>query len=233
MKRISLSTIAAALMVIGSVTAAAQSRYTDAGATSKFSVGIGIAPGVSLPIGTLDEGDESGLGFAFRGGLNATYPISNEFSAFLNTGLDVRNLGVKEDTLLDSRFYKVQYFFIQPGISYSSLGLSLNIGVPLSGSQPTPRIPGLDVPVDLTQDVESDVFEMLIEPRLNGTLVLIDDASYWLGLDISVGLALNALYKEEFQRPKEIDDGRTLVPASQALSIHLGGTFQFGLFDTF
>lgn len=233
MKRISLSTVAAALLVLGSFNAMGQSRYTDAGSTSKFSIGLGIAPGIAVPIGTLDEGDGAGLGFAFRGGLNATLPISNEFSVFFNTGLDVRNLGVKEDTLLDSRFYKAQYFYIQPGISYSSLGLSLNIGLPLSGSEPVPRIPGLNVPTDQTADVKSDVYEMLIEPRLNGTLVLLNDELYWLGLDISVGLPLNTLYKEEFQRPEEIDDGRTLVPGAKALSAHLGLTFQFGLFDTF
>lgn len=233
MKRISLSTVAAALLVLSSFNAMGQSRYTDAGSTSKFSLGIGIAPGIAVPIGTLDEGDDAGLGFAFRGGLNATLPITNEFSAFFNTGLDLRNVGVKEDTLLDSRFYSVRYFYIQPGISYASLGLSLNVGFPMGGSEPVPRIPGLNVPVDQTADVESDVYEMMIEPRLNGSLVLIDDELYWLGLDISVGFPLNTLYKEEFHRTEAIDDGRTLVPGTKALSAHLGLTFQFGLFDTF
>lgn len=234
MKRISLLAVAAAsLLVLGSAGAAAQSRYTDAGATSKFSLGLGVAPGIAVPIGTLDEGDGAGLGFAFRGGLNATLPLSNEFSVFLNTGIDMRNLGVKEDTLLDSRFYQAQYFYIQPGISYSSLGISVNIGVPMGGSEPVPRFTGHSVPVDQTQDVDAEAYELMIEPRLNGTLVLMDAEDYWLGLDISVGLPLNTLYKEEFHRPEAIDDGRTLVPAAKALSAHLGLTFQFGLFDSF
>src|SRR5687768_7264449 len=37
-----------------STIALGQSRYTDAASTSMFSIGVGVAPGISLPIGTLD-----------------------------------------------------------------------------------------------------------------------------------------------------------------------------------
>lgn len=212
----------------------AQTRYTDAGARSKFSVGLGVLPGISLPIGKLDDEDAAALGFALRAGLNVTYPFSTEMAAFFNAGLDIRNPGIKEDSLLDSRYYSVTYFAIQPGISYSSIGLSLLVGIPMSGSEPVPRVPGQDVAVDATQDVPKDVLEMLIEPRLSGTLALMDEEAYWLGLDISVGLPLTKLYKEEYQRSEEDDgSGRTLVPATSPLSVNLGLTFQFGLFDTF
>ena len=208
----------------------AQTRYIGAGATLKFSIGAGVAPGISLPIGTLDKEDDSALGFALRGGLNVRYPFSTEMAVFLNTGIDIRNPGVKEDSLLDPRFYNVSYFYIQPGIWYSSLGLSLNIGIPMSGSEPVPRDSG--VRVDDTRDIASDMYELLLEPRLNGTLILMDEESYWLGLDISVGLPLNTLYKEEFQRTEE-ENGRTLVPSTSPFSAHLGLTFQFGLFNAF
>ncbi|MCE2503083.1 MAG: hypothetical protein J4G05_03345 [Chlorobi bacterium] len=72
----------------------------------------------------------------------------------------------------------------------------------------------------------------MLVPRLNGTLILIDQESYWHGLDISVGLPLNTLYKEEFQRTEE-ENGRTLVPSTSPFSAHLGLTFQFGLFNAF
>ena len=233
MKRtvLSLSILAFSMCCISGVYA--QSRYTDAGATAKFSIGAGVAPGISLPIGTLDDGDEAALGFALRAGLNITYPLSTEIGTFLNAGIDIRNPGVKEDSLLDSRYYSVTYLFIQPGFSYSSLGLSLNIGIPMSASQPVPRIAGSNVGVDETQEVATDALELLLEPRLNGTLSLMDEESYWLGLDISLGLPLNKLYKEEFQRPEEIDDGRTLVPSTSPFTAHLGLTFQFGLFDAY
>ena len=233
MKHFSLFAVAASLLILGTFTTQAQTRYTDAGSTSKFSIGIGAAPGISVPIGTLDQGDAAALSVAFRGGLNMTYPFSTEMSAFFNAGLDDRNLGVKEDTLLTARNYNVQYFFVQPGISYSSIGLSVNIGIPLSASEPVPRLPGLNVPVDSTQDVPTEQLNLLIEPRLNGTLTLMDNENYWLGLDLSVGIPVTALYKKDYQRPEEIDDGRTLIPATKPLTAHLGLTFQFGLFDAF
>lgn len=234
MKRLTLSAFSLLVMIaLGSLTTFAQSRYTDAGSTSQFSIGIGAAGGFTTPLGDLDETDEAALGFGFRGGVNITYPFTNELSGFLNAGLDVRNLGVKEDSSLDARFYNAQYFFVQPGISYSSIGLSLNIGVPVSASQPVPSLPGVDP--DATMEVATETLELLLEPRLNGTLVLMDNKTYWLGVDISVGFPLNKLYKEEFQRPKDqlLDDGRTLVPSTAPFAAHLGLTFQFGLFDTF
>lgn len=234
MKRIVLSLFILVFSACFASNVEAQSRYTEAGATSKFSVGVGVAPGISLPVGTLDTEDEAALGFALRAGLNITYPLSTEISTFLNTGIDIRNPGVKEDSLLDARFYSVTYLYVQPGISYSSLGLSLNIGIPMSASEPKPRTAGSNVSVDETQEVATDALELLLEPRLNGTLTLIDEDSYWLGLDISLGLPLNKLYKEEFQRPVEVDlDGRTLVPATSPFTAHLGLTFQFGLFDAY
>ncbi len=222
----------ALLLVVMTPAASGQSRYTEAGATSKFSIGVGVAPGLSVPIGTLDTEDEAGLGFALRAGLNMTYPLSTEMAAFLNLGLDSRNLGVKEDSLLDPRFGNVQYLFIQPGFSYSSLGLSLNIGLPMSATTPVART-SQDVDLDATEEVAKENIEMLLEPRLNGTLVLMDEESYWLGLDISVGLPLNQLFTEEYARTEEVDDGRTLVGSTSPFAAHLGLTFQFGLFDAF
>ena len=228
-----LFTAAVALLLIGMVpTAEGQSRYTEAGATSKFSIGVGVAPGIAVPIGTLDSLDEAGLGFAIRAGLNMTYPLSTELAAFLNLGLDSRNIGVKEDTLLDPRIGNVQYFFIQPGFSYSSIGISLNVGLPLSATTPVARN-NPDVDLDATEEVAKENIEMLLEPRLSGLLVLMDEDAYWLGLDISVGLPLNTLFTEEYSRPEEDDDGRTLVGSTSPLSAHFGVTFQFGLFDAF
>ena len=234
MKRTVLSLFILVFSTCCVATMQGQSRYTEAGATSKFSVGVGVAPGISLPIGTLDTGDEPALGFALRAGLNVTYPLSTELATFLNIGLDMRNPGVKEDTLLDPRFYHVSYLFIQPGLSYSSLGISLNVGIPMSATEPKPRTPGTTVGVDETQEVPTEAIELLLEPRLNGTLTLMDNKDYWLGLDISVGVPLNKLYKEIYQRPVEVDlDGRTLVPGTAPFSAHLGLTFQFGLFDAY
>lgn len=235
MKRLTLSAFTAVFMIaLGSLTVLAQTRYTDAGSTSKFSIGIGAAGGFAVPLGDLDENDEAALGFAFRGGVNITYPFTTEMSAHLNAGLDIRNLGVKEDSSLDARFYNAQYFFVQPGISYSSIGLSLNIGVPVSASQPVPVFPGLPVTdPDATVEVPTETLELLLEPRLNGTLVLLNNEMLWLGVDISVGFPLNKLYKEEYQRDKDLDDGRTLVPNASPFAAHLGLTCQFGLFDAF
>ena len=221
------------LMPLLTLDLSAQSRYTDAGATNKFSIGPSVLPGISVPIGTLDDEDEAGLGFAVRLGIDITYPLSTDLSMLLGTGLDIRNLGVREDSLLDPRFGSVQYFYVEPGISYSSIALSLNVGVPMSGTEPVARAVGFDGDLDATNDIDSENLEMLLEPRLTGNLVLMDEKAYWLGLKVGVGLPLNDLYKEAFQRAEEFDDGRTLVGSTSPLSAHLGVTFQFGLFDAF
>lgn len=221
-------------LLLGSVAAEAQSRYTDAGATNKFSIGVTAQPGISVPVGTLDSLDEAGLGFAFRGGLEIVYPFSVDLSGLLSVGLDMRSLGVREDTLLDPRSGSVQYLFFEPGISYASIALSLNIGLPMSGTQPTPRGTGFTGDLDATEDVPSENLEMLLEPRLSGTLVLMDEKAYWLGLKIGVGFPLNDLYKAESQRdPDDDSSGYTLIGSTSPLSAHLGATFQFGLFDAF
>lgn len=221
------------LFVLAAVTeASAQTRYTNAGATSKFSIGPSFAPGIALPTGTLDDGDDAGLGFAWRGGVSIVYPLSTDMSAFLHAGFDSRDLGVREDTLLDPRFSSVQYLFVQPGFSFSSIGLSLNVGIPMSGSEPTARPAGTPDP-ETDNEVATENIEMLLEPRLNGTLVLMNEVDYWLGLDISFGFAINSLFKEDFQRPVEVDDGRTRIGESTHFTVHLGATFQFGLFDAF
>ncbi len=213
-------------------TADAQTRYTNSGATSKFSIGLGFAPGIALPTGTLDDGDDAGLGFAWRGGVNITYPLSTNVSGWLNVGLDSRDLGVREDTLLDPRFGSFRYLFIQPGFSYSSIGLSVNIGLPMSGTEPTPRPSGSPDP-ETSRDIESENIRMLIEPRLSGILTLMNEPDYWLGLDVSVGFAVSKLYQDDFIRPEEVDDGRTRIGEGSSFTAHIGATFQFGIFDAF
>ncbi len=233
--RLSLISGVATLLLLSLVAAPAQaqSRYTDAGATNKVSIGATVQPGISVPVGTLDDGDEAGLGFALRAGIDIIYPLSTDLSILLGAGLDSRNLGIREDSLLDPRSGNVQYLFVEPGISYSSIGLSLNIGIPMSGTEPVARSVGFNGDLDATIEVASENIEMLLEPRLSGSLVLMDEKSYWLGIKIGVGLPLNELYKKEFQRSEEFDDGRTLVGSTSPLSAHLGLTFQFGLFDAF
>lgn len=233
--RLSLISGLAALLLLSlaTVPSLAQSRYTDAGATNKFSIGVTVQPGISVPIGTLDDEDEAGLGFAIRAGIDIIYPLSPDLSVLLGAGLDSRNLGVREDSLLDPRFGNVQYLYVEPGISYSSIGLSLNVGIPMSGTQPVARGVGFSGDLDATNEVASENIEMLLEPRLTGTLVLMDSKAYWLGIKIGVGLPLNDLFKEEAQRLEEFDDGRTLIGSTSPLSAHLGLTFQFGLFDAF
>lgn len=218
MKRFVCTTFALAILVaFGSLTATAQSRYTDAGATSKLSAGLGASIGFVVPTGDFTGADPA-LGIGYRVGLNTTAPFTDEVSGMLNLGIDGRSFSVSPEGSNDVYATNVQYFFVQPGFSYSSLGLSVNLGFPIGASATNP------INTDETIDLETDQFEMMLEPRLNATLVLMDEEAYWLGLDISFGLMVNKLVKEEFQI-----DG-TIAEAS-AFTGHLGLTWQFGLVD--
>lgn len=218
----------------------AQTDYSYRGALSRLSIGVGASFGFAVPVGDLTDTslgnhgkiDEAAPGFATRFGLNLSYPLSRTIRLHLASGLDIRNVGKKlhnfdaEGTELNSRPYNVQYFYIEPGFSYSAFKLSLNIGLPMSASQPIPD-PAGTVASDQTMEVPSDNVEMMLEPRLEASLVLIDEEMGWLGLTFGGGFPLNTLFKKDetsLLYPSEGD-----IPSTRALNLQLGLTYQFAI----
>ncbi len=220
---------------LGATSLHAQTDYSYRGALSRLTIGAGASFGFVLPVGTLDTAldnriiEETAPGLGLRFGLNASYPLSRTIRVHLGSGLDMRNVGKKlkegngEGTELDARSYNMQYFYIEPGFSYSAFKLSLNIGMPMSAT-----MPGLDPadtqPADASVDVEGEELEMMLEPRLGATLVLHDDEMGWLGLLLDLGFPLNTFYKESSPLFKEGD-----IQGTNGLNVMLGLTYQFSI----
>jgi hypothetical protein len=214
--------LAAALLVSGSaMTIHAQTDYSSRKASSRLGVGAGASIGVALPIsGELPDSVEAAPGFAFRGGLNLTYPVTSSFGVLFNFGLDTRGVGKKFKSESDNRVWRLNYLFLEPGISISAFRLSVNIGLPSGGSEPLGAVGA----ATSSRDIESDELEMMIEPRIGGTLILVDTKEWWLGLNVDAGMTINRVFKDEIA-----DVMKTDVHAMKMLSAHLGLTWQFGV----
>jgi|GEM_PF-6873604 len=218
--RLSLSTLlAAATLALVATNLTAQSDYSLRKATSKFSIGAGFGLGVTFPTGPLDSNLENTPGLSYRFGLNARYPISRMFSALLGIGGDFRQVGKKVSGQSSGQNYNFTYLFVEPGVEIRSFRASLNIGIPGGVKAPNPLDPNGD-----QIDPGSDVQEMLLEPRIGGTLVIMENERSWLGLNIDGGIALNTFYKKDAAAFREND-----TPAAHSINLMLGATYQFGL----
>jgi hypothetical protein len=215
-----LATIALLLVAGASPALHGQTDYSSRKATSRLGIGVGASIGVAVPIsGDLPDSVEAAPGFAFRGGLNITYPITHTIGVFFNTGIDTRGVGKKIAGEADNRVYSATYFFLEPGISLSAFKVSVNIGLPSAFS-----FPEKEAFSPATGDLK-ELMETMIEPRLGGTLVLVDQKEWWLGLNVDIGMTLNTLFKEEYISPLFDND----VPAMKMFSGHFGLTWQFGV----
>lgn len=202
----------------------AQTDYSSRKASTRLSAGVGASGGIALVTGTLPKGVESAPGFAYRVGLNLQYPINRTIGIQFNTGLDSRSYGRKRANVTDADLFTGRYFFIEPGLSWSSFRLSVNIGLPLGGTEPLVDTVANTVTYP---DMASDALGTMIEPRIGATLVMIDDKSYWLGLTVDAGLAVSSFYDEAYRTSHNISTES--VEAGRGLTGHLGVTYQFSI----
>lgn len=218
--RFSLRTLlASAVLVLSATGLAAQSNYSNQKATGKFSIGGGFSLGVTIPTPTLDSNMEPTPGFSYRIGVNARYPFARTVAGTLAFGLDGRQVGTKVSGQPEGSNYNFSYFFIEPGVQISAFRVGMNIGMPMGAKEPDP----LD-PTGNQVDAADDAQEMLLEPRLGATLVLMEDQKAWLGLNVDLGLALNTFYSESSASFTEKG-----IPGAKAFNVAIGATYQFGL----
>jgi hypothetical protein len=197
----------------------AQTDYSARKASSRLSIGAGVALGVALPVGvSFADSSDAAPGLAYRFGVDIHYPLTRSFAAFLSVGLDSRGLGRRPPGKNDNLIYRGSYFFIEPGVSFSAFRLSVNIGLPTGLSEPQEGATG----VAETRSYPGDHLHTLIEPRVGGLLILMDTKDSWLGLTIGAGFALNKFYADQFATEDNISSAKNF-------SAHLGLTYQFAI----
>ncbi len=204
--------------------ASARTDYSSRKASTRLSGGIGASGGIALITGTLPKGTEAAPGFAYRIGINLQYPINRTIGLQFNTGLDSRSVGRKRTNVTDADLYTGRYFFLEPGLSWSSFRVSVNIGLPLGGTEPLVDTVAKTVTY---ADMASNALGTMIEPRIGATLVMVDDKSYWLGLTVDAGLAVSSFYDEAYRTSHNISNES--VEAGRGLTGHLGLTYQFSI----
>jgi hypothetical protein len=199
--------------------AQAQTDYSARKASSRLSIGAGAALGVALPAGvTFADSSDAAPGVSYRLSVDIHYPLTRSFAAFVSAGIDNRGIGKRPKGKNDNLIYRGNYFFIEPGVSFSAFRLSVNIGLPTGLSEPQENATG----VAENRDYPGEHLHTLIEPRVGGILVLMDTKDAWLGLQIGAGFALNKFYADEFAIPDDI-------PSAKMFSAHLGLTYQFAI----
>lgn len=197
-----------------------QTNYSKRKATRNYSVGIGFAGGASMILSP-PEGSKVMPIFAPRFGIDASLPVSQTVTPMLSIGLDNRGTGLYAES--NSDFYtltKPTYFYLTPGITFSSFYLGLNIGLPMGGE--TEGASGNSVDFS---DATKDKMLTVLEPRIGAIIPIVDEEIGWLGITFTGGYNLNPILDGQQDLP---DQGGNF----QSVSAHLGITWQFAIPNT-
>ena len=203
----------------------AQGDYSGRKATAGLTVGADFSGGASLIVKPPD-GEKVGPIFAWRAGADVSYPLTPVISAGLGLGLDSR--GTELHDINNSERYtitRVMYFSITPSFNFSAFSIGLNMGVPLSGSN-TSKLGSLAT--EVTSDMTSTQFdrvEFMLEPRIGASILLLDDDTGALTMNITGGYTLSTL--QDFG-----DVSTDVIGDYHMASLHLGLSYQLAIAHT-
>jgi hypothetical protein len=191
-----------------------------------LSVGLGFAGGISMTIDAPENWKLAPGNFAYRTGVDVSYPLTPSIGATLGLGLDSRATKLywySDKTLWESR--RVDYFSITPGFRFSSFFLGLNLGIPMGGARFWQNAADVgEQSIDLDND--ADKLLVMIEPRVGVVVPVLDEEIGWLGLSFTAGYNLNNMSDRIDFMP---GSARKTTLGTQTLSAHLGLTWQFGI----
>jgi hypothetical protein len=197
--------------------------YSGRYATAGLTVGADFAGGASLIVQPPD-GQKLGPIFAWRAGVDATYPLTPVISAGLGLGIDSRGTELRDiDNSEHYRITRVSYFTITPSFNFNAFSIGLNMGIPMGGSNTTKL--GL-LATEVTSDMSSDEFdrvEFMLEPRIGTSVVLLDDDNGALTMTLSGGYTLSTL--QDLGNAASLDAFGDYHMAS----LHLGLSYQLAI----
>jgi len=191
-----------------------------------LSVGAEFAGGLSMSFDPPPDWKVSPSVFSYHAGVDATYPLTPIVGASLGLGLDSR--GTKYAWFDDKNMWeirRVNYFTITPAVQLSAFYVGLNIGFPVGGSRTWQNYSGER---ERSQELDSkdDSLLTMIEPRIGAVIPLLEEEIGWLGLSVTAGYNLSEMSeKGDFLPAPSV----TEQSATQAVSLHLGLTWQFGI----
>ncbi|MCC7437802.1 MAG: hypothetical protein IT211_04830 [Armatimonadetes bacterium] len=197
-----------------------QTNYSKRKATRNYSVGVGIAGGAGMIISPPD-GLKVGPLLATRFGVDASLPVSGTVTPMLSLGLDNRGTELHAESNSDAyTLTKTSYFYLTPGITFSSFYLGLNIGLPMGGATELANGTSIDF-----SDADKDKMLTVLEPRIGAVIPVVDEEIGWLGIVFSGGYNLNPMFDYQEDLPDNAGN-------FQSVSAHLGITWQFAIPNT-
>ncbi len=205
--------IAAVVLFVALPTLLDAQAWGDREARRGLTIGPGFQAGASM-IQDSPEGFKIKPTFAFRADVHTTYPLVPTVAVGLGLGYDSRGtlLHVHDNDAI-SGTVKTAYFSIHPHFVFSGFSLGVNFGLPLG--DPATSIGG--VPGSGSEQ------PVMIEPRIEGIIPLVDDETGWASLVIGGGYSLSPL----------IDIDATDVSGDwHHFSAHLGFRYEFLIPDT-
>jgi hypothetical protein len=222
-----LRIIALIMLLAAGVTAHAQPKpaYEGREATSSLTVGLGMAGGASM---TLDAPESWKIApvFAWRAGIDATFPLTPIIGASLSLGLDHR--GAQAYWHQDIQMWEqrlVDYFYVAPGFQFGAFYLGVNIGFPMQGARRWQNF-SFTEENSTELDSEKDQLATMIEPRIGAVIPLMDQEIGWLGLTIGAGYNVSDMSDDPEFMPGSFANQKA---GTQTVSLHLGVTWQFAI----
>jgi hypothetical protein len=208
------------LILFGIAPLMGQTNYSKRKATRNYSVGVGLAGGAAMIISPPD-GLKVGPLLATRFGVDVSIPVSGTVTPMLSLGLDSRGTELHAESNSDAyTLTKTRYFYLTPGITFSSFYLGLNIGLPSGGATELSNGTSVDF-----SDADKDKMLAVLEPRIGAVIPVVDEEIGWLGIVFSGGYNLNPIFDGQQDLP---DNGGNF----QSVSAHLGITWQFAIPNT-
>lgn len=212
--------------VLTSLAANAQ-EFDDREARASLTVGPSIVTGASMTLGS-PYGFNLLPVFAWRGGVHATYPLTDVISAGLEVGVDSRGTEVLlTDNSLSFNDTRVTYFSLYPNFVFSGFNLGFNFGFPMSAKTTAYRDLAFSISPDGTLNGETlDISDtipvpVLLEARLGAVIPVYDGELGWASIVFGVGYSFTELIDQP--------DQSIIFGNWRTASAHLGGRFEFAI----
>jgi hypothetical protein len=189
-----------------------------------FAVGPFFTAGAAVFAGEVQEGEKTGMQFAYTAGALAAYELSKTFGFTLGLGYQSRPIYFRNEQSADKGewTYNLTYISIQPGIKFGAFMVGVDINMPNAATvdyNVTDPIEG-----STTKDIPDEDLATVIDIRLGALIPLTQSVSSELNFFVQGAFGLtSAIENQKFLTGDNAGDNRT-YPV---------GTLQGGLCYTF
>lgn len=208
-------TVATLLTAVILIPCANGQDFSDRTSRSGLTIGPEFLPGASLTFAP-PEGSKLAPVFAWRGGVSATYSLTETIDASLQMGFDSRGTELYPNDLPEYwERSRVMYFGFFPNFVLNKFNIGMNIGFPVSAS--TTDWKGTSRNLKSREDLP-----VLLEARIGMVLPLYENETGWLALVFGGGASLSRLI--DYPDIPLLDEGDWHMASG-----HLGVRYEFAI----